>query len=302
MSSNPFLSKDVKLKRVLKGFAIILPVTIMIFVIGGYYINLIDDTLREHYLGEKQEKVLGFKEEENISPAVTDEPKEEYWSFEDADLFITGELGSWDSLDLEGYTEMDKEINIPEYEAELGSVIKDEWSIGEDETLYLECEEIREAYLVPPAWPTCSLRLNSDVIYDKVRSEFFCDDYGDYTNPKGCKLTVGMILYSRKDLDSKYLFLSSGISVGSDTTIFAYELEEGGFQECSKSFGGRGGMNIVKLFYSNDNKDDIRLITYFYDPMLLESNVGAIYSEWIVSGNMFELDKKVVSVWEDEKS
>ena len=59
-------------------------------------------------------------------------------------------------------------------------------------------------------------------------------------------------------------------------------------------------MNIVKLFYSNDNKNNIRLITYFYDPMLLDSNVAAIYSEWIVSGNRFELDKKIVSVWEGD--
>ena len=301
MSSNPFLSKEMKFKRVLKGFAIAFPLTIMIFVIGNHYINLIDDTLREHYVGEKQEKVLGVKEEENISLALIDEPREEYWSFEDADFFITGELGSWESWDSEGYIEMGKEINIPVYEAKLGSVIKDEWPIGEDETLYLECEEIREAYLVPPAWPVCSLRLNGDVIYDKVRSEFFCDDYGDYTNPKGCKLTVGMILYSREDFDSKYLFVSSAISTGSDTSIFAYELREGGFEECSKGFGGRGGMNIVKLFYNNDNKNDIRLITYFYDPVLLNSNVAAIYSEWIVSGNRFELDKKIVSVWEGDE-
>lgn len=62
MSSNPFLSKEVKLKRVWKGFAIAFPVVIMIFVIGNLYINLIDDTLREHYI---ENKVLGVEDTES---------------------------------------------------------------------------------------------------------------------------------------------------------------------------------------------------------------------------------------------
>ena len=62
MSSNPFLSKEVKLKRVWKGFAIAFPVVIMIFIIGNHYINLIDDTLREHYT---EDKVLGLKDTES---------------------------------------------------------------------------------------------------------------------------------------------------------------------------------------------------------------------------------------------
>ncbi len=62
MSSNPFLSKEVKLKRVWKGFAIAFPVVIMIFVIGNHYINIIDDTLREHYI---ENKVLGVDDTES---------------------------------------------------------------------------------------------------------------------------------------------------------------------------------------------------------------------------------------------
>jgi hypothetical protein len=53
MSSNPFLSKEVNFKRVRKGFAIAFPVVIMILVIGTYYVNLIDYTLREKYKTEK---------------------------------------------------------------------------------------------------------------------------------------------------------------------------------------------------------------------------------------------------------
>ena len=62
MSSNPFFSKEVKFKRVLKGLAIILPVLIMTSVVGSYYFNLLDETLREHYT---ENKVLGVEDTES---------------------------------------------------------------------------------------------------------------------------------------------------------------------------------------------------------------------------------------------
>lgn len=62
MSSNPFFSKEVKFKRVLKGLAIALPVLIMTSVVGSYYFNLIDETLREHYT---ENKVLGVEDTES---------------------------------------------------------------------------------------------------------------------------------------------------------------------------------------------------------------------------------------------
>ncbi|MDD4381778.1 MAG: hypothetical protein PHE21_00305 [Candidatus Dojkabacteria bacterium] len=62
MNSNPFLSKEISFKRILKGFAITLPCMIMIFVIGNYSYNFIDSTLRSHYVGEK---VLGVEDTES---------------------------------------------------------------------------------------------------------------------------------------------------------------------------------------------------------------------------------------------
>lgn len=62
MSSNPFFSKEVKFKRVLKGLAIILPVLIMTSVVGSYYFDLIDEALREHYI---ENKVLGVEDIES---------------------------------------------------------------------------------------------------------------------------------------------------------------------------------------------------------------------------------------------
>jgi len=64
MSSNPFLSKEVKLKRVQKGFAIVFPVVIMIFVIGNYYVNLINDTVKNDYIQKKEEVTIEVEEEE----------------------------------------------------------------------------------------------------------------------------------------------------------------------------------------------------------------------------------------------
>lgn len=67
MSSNPFLSKEVKLKRAWKALVIALPVVIMMFALGNHYVSLIDDTLRNNHAGESEDKVLGAVEEETAT-------------------------------------------------------------------------------------------------------------------------------------------------------------------------------------------------------------------------------------------
>lgn len=70
MSSNPFLSKEVKLKRVWKGFVIAFPVVIMIFVLGNYYVNLINDTVRNDYIQEKEDVTIEVEKEERKQEVV----------------------------------------------------------------------------------------------------------------------------------------------------------------------------------------------------------------------------------------
>ncbi len=74
MSNNPFPSKEVNLKRVLKGLAITIPCTIMISYLSFYYIDLIDTSLREHYLGEQQDEVLGVEEKVFVQILIFDYP------------------------------------------------------------------------------------------------------------------------------------------------------------------------------------------------------------------------------------
>ena len=70
MSTNPFLSKEVKLKRVRKGFVIAFPVVVMIFVISNYYINLIDDTLKNDNIRIKEEITIEVEEEDKKQEIV----------------------------------------------------------------------------------------------------------------------------------------------------------------------------------------------------------------------------------------
>ena len=122
---------------------------------------------------KKENKVSQFWDDKKIVGDVDltllkEESRALYW---DADFFINGE---WKP---EEYIEINKEVNQPEYEANVGSVIKDSWPIGRNNTLYLECKEINESFLESPIGPVCSLQVNNSfMINDSVRSEFVCDD------------------------------------------------------------------------------------------------------------------------------
>ena len=287
------------IKKIVYDLGVLIAVIISLFVLYVDISLICGATIGP--LLKKENKVSQFWDDKKIVGDVDltllkEEDRLLYW---DADFFINGE---WKP---EGYLEINKEVNQPEYEANVGSVIKDSWPIGRNNTLYLECEEINESFLESPAWPICSLQVNNSfMINDSVRSEFVCDDNIGHTDSTGCKLIVGMVIYSDEALSNKYLFVNSVEISGLPIIVYAYELgqndttflyfDNDGY--IRSYFNSRDGMNALSLFFTSADKTDIRLITRYYEPFLESINIEGIYNEWYLENNRFSRDKKIVSV------
>jgi len=294
MNKTPFFSTkvNIKLKRVGIVLFFIIPFPIMLFVVGLFCYELVDNSLRVHY-SESQVKeniqplVLGTADISNLSSQ--DEPY-----YKDADIFITGE---WKPSK---YTQIKRVIDIPEYEIEVGSIAKDSWTIGVNK-YSLVCEQIKEEeFHTPPYWPRCTLSVNDYVVDDSIRSDIVCEEYDNFVNPIGCKIQVGIILFEDVNLKNSYLFISS-TGVGSIYGNLAYEIEGKNIfplyfdfkDSISKDLLTRGEMALSMVF-TDSNKTDFRLISYFYDPSM--NSINGIYSEWKVMSSRWLLDKTIISM------
>lgn len=305
MKQTKFFSKEINPKRlkVLISFTVIAP--ILILIIGIYYYNIIDTSLRNHYtkdsctICENEKTELSVLGTADISKLVSDD----YNYFKDADYVTQGE---WRP---EEYIEIERTINNPKYDVEAGSITKDTFDIGNGNILNLECKEIVEESLeIPPYWSTCTLKANDYYTFStNIRSDIYCDDYGDYDDPnihpRGCRETVGVVLYSDPNLDSKYLFLSSGDWVGSPYAFSAYQLDKDSVSQLYFDFRTfideekmvRGGLDKYNIYFvfTDDTKKDFKLVTYFYDPSM--RSIKGVYDEFVVKNTRFLLDKKIIS-------
>ncbi len=294
MNKTPFFSTKVneKLKRVGVVLFLIIPFPLMLYVIGMFCYELVDNSLRNHY-SESQIK-------ENIQPLVlgtadiSNLDKEDEPYYKDADVFINGE---WKP---NGYIEIPKAIDIPQYDITIGSVVSDTWDIGGDQYT-IKCEEIdKEKLQNPPYCPLCTLQINDYVINEYVRSDIICEDYDNFINPKNCKLQVGIILYANENLKYQYLFLSSE-SVGSIYANFAYQISKGWVEpiyfdfndSISESLLTRGDMDLYMAF-SDLSKTDFRLISHFWDPSM--KSIQGMDREWKAINGRWLSDKKIVSL------
>jgi hypothetical protein len=306
MKQTKFFSKEINPKRlkVLISFTVIAP--ILILIIGIYYYNLIDTSLRNHYtkdsctICENEKTELSVLGTADISKLVSDD----YNYYKDADYFTKGE---WRP---EEYIEIERMIDNPKYDVEAGSITTDTFDIGNGNILNLECEEIVEESLeIPPYWSTCTLKVNDYYTFStNIRSDIYCEDYGDYDDPNihpsGCRETVGVVLYSDPNLDSQYLFLSSGDWIGSPYAFSAYQLEKDSVSQLYFDFRTfideekmvRGGLDKYNIYFvfTDDTKKDSKLVTYFYDPSM--RSIKGVYDEFIVTNGRFLLDNKIVSL------
>lgn len=301
MTKTPFLSKEVRLKRVGLLLCLIVLLPILLFTIGSYYYNILDTSLRNHYLSSdcsktKEPLVLG-----EASIDLIDKFDSAY--SEGADVYINGE---WKT---EEYIPIERMIDNPEYSVKAGSITKDIFDIGNGDKLYLECGKIDEQSLeFPPYWSSCTLKINDYYTFSTdIRSDIYCEDYGDYDDPNihpsGCKEEVGIVFYSDPNLNHKYLFLSSGDWIGSPYAFSAYQIGKDSVSKLYFDFRTfideekmvRGGLDSynLNLAFTDSTKKDFKLVVYFYDPSM--QKIKGIYDEFIVTKGRFLLDKKIVS-------
>jgi hypothetical protein len=305
MKRTKFFSKEIDSRRlkVLISFTVIAP--ILILLLGIYYYDLIDTSLREYYtqgscsLCEDKKTELSVLGTADISKLVSDD----YNYYKDADYIIEGE---WKP---EEYIEIERAIDNPEYEIEPGSITKDTFDLGNGNILNLECEKILEESLeIPPYWSSCTLKMNDYYTFStNIRSDIYCEDYGDYDDPNihpsGCTERVGVVLYTDPNLDSLYLFLSSGKWIGSPYAFSAYQLDKDSVSKLYFDFRTfideekmvRGGLDNYNIYFvfTDDTKKDVKLVTYFYDPSM--RSIKGVYDEFIVKNTRFLLEKKIIS-------
>jgi len=301
MSSNPFLSKEVKFKRVKKGFAIAFPLTIMIFVIGNHYINLIDDTLRDHYVGEKQEKVLGVEDSE---PKLIGS----YGDVSEDDTFV------WDwNWEREGYYGLEKHIVAPEYYHKSNQIaLKDEWIIKNGYELRIDCGNLDLTKIAPFDPYSCKVYYNNKLVSEDLTYTPGCHDSDNYTN---CVSKVRLILYSDTFSDSvayEYLVLGTYAS-GSKEWVSLYRLGGGEFQHLpfdrpNAENGGwyisAGSMELYGL--QGDWEDEknfkgpLEFVTYFHEPSMgSDNNVEGIYRIWSVGEEKLELKENIIDLYRE---
>lgn len=276
----PFLSKEVKFKRICKGLGISLLILIPIIGIASYYNSLLLTQTNT------ETTVLGTED--------TNDP--DYAYTKGADLYVEGE---WKP---EGYIPLERSINNPEYPVEAEMILKKSYDLGNGNTLNLECDQIDQQSLdIPPYWPSCTLKLNEELITDNLRSDVNCDEYG--ANASGCKELVGIVLYEIPNSPYKYLFLSSSDGAGSVYWAMPYLITGNTYTKLYFDFKDyiseykylRGGLDTdnIYLVYTDNSKTEVRLISKTYDPAM--QNISATYEEWIFTNNRLLLEKKVVS-------
>jgi hypothetical protein len=297
VKNNPFLSKEVKLKRVLKGFAIGLPVAIMIFVLGNYYINLIDDSLRDKYQTEKivyvdKENVLG--EEIALQEEFPDKFAEMTKNYG-----IDEYINNWDGK-VEGYREQEGHISSPEYFiSEQNSIVSDQWELKGGYELSLECPE-RGGIVTGNAY-SCSLEYKNKLISDTVRHDIY-----SWLEKESIPSYVRFIVYSldsTQTLKDIELLVIGEYSGGSFDTVSVYRLEDGKatlisfyYKEEYRDTWLVESPIDVSLFYNTEG--NVKLVTGYHEPSM---GIRSVSRVWNLGEDFLSLDRTIGNVIEDDK-
>ena len=309
MSNNPFLSKEVKLKRVFKGFAIGFPLIIMIFVIGNHYINLVDDALRTHYVGKKQEKVLGVKESK---PQLIGS----YGDISENDTFVW----DWDPYwEREGYYQLDRFIEDPEYFiASKKFALKDSWTLRNGYKLSVSCIELDMRKANPGDTYPCTISYNGQLLSRNLRYEAYCKDSEKLSSCHGlANLRVFSETYGDSSSD-EYVVVSEWAS-GSKDWIYVYRLNNGtatllpflyNGKEEEKWFISSYAYDMYGLYSTWENEinfnDPLEFVTYFHEPSMgatsgeYMNNVEGIFRIWSVEDDKLRLKETVVDLYREE--
>lgn len=283
-NNNPFFSKVISLKRILKGLTIGFPVTVMIFVISIYYFNLIDNSLRQHYLREV--KVLGSQD---------DLARSDFSEFDE----ITGTLDideyvyNW-NWELEGFRKASPYISMPiQYFSEDTSKFEREWILKDGYRLSMSCEEKRLDEIIPGYYYGCAIDYNGQLLDDYTRYNLYCPEDGT-----SCKGQVNLKLYSSEFGEWQYLILGN-YAGGSYDEIKVFSLDGGEIvqipfltrEEEKETWMITSG--LVLEFYQNETEH--RLVTQFHNAAI---NPVRVYRIWEINNGKLVLSNTIGSIIE----
>lgn len=278
MKNNLFLNKEVNLKRIKKGLAIGLPVTIMIFVLGNHYINLIDDSLREKY---QTEKIVYVDKENVLGEDVTD--------FSDSEDFNT-EYTKWlynepDRI-VDNYDFSDKEIKpiiqIPTYKFSSDKdVYEKSYKLSSNDTITVSCEKLKSE--ITPVYDVhgCDVLLNSK----EVLSAWSWTD--------NIEISPHITIFDNEKLEYPLIVVGETGGPGSRDDLSVYKLVSGELVQLL--FNSKGEMTETWFvdpyakMYIDDNQE--YLVTYFHDPAMIEKSLTRL---WEVSDKGLKLVETIL--------
>lgn len=308
MSSNPFISTEVNLKRVGKGVAIFLPCLIMMLVVGSYYSDLIDSTLRNYYIGDSQEKVLGVEESE---PKLVGS----YGDVSEEDTFVW----EWDPYwEREGYYQLEKFVEDPEYFiSKKNFTLKDTWTLRNGYELSVSCAELDMDKAIAGDTYPCALSYNNQVLSEGLRYEAYCNDFEKHDNCHG-RTNFRVFSETYADSSSNEYVVVSEWATGSKDWITVYRLNNGvatllpfvyNEEEDEKWYISSYSYDMYGLYSTWENMknfiDPIEFVTYFHEPSMGSgdpqtfNNVEGIYRIWEINGYKLELKETVVDLYRE---
>jgi len=307
MKNNPFLSKEVNLKRISKGLKIGLPVVIMIFVLGNHYINLIDDTLRNRYVRENQNQ-------DNPVEEVKDNKVLGEFSLPSDSPFYADEYIDTRIDERDGYSKLIRHIDEPFYYFKDGEVVtlKDSWLLKNGYELNLVCEEVDLKKRTDPAdYLTCKIYYNGNLVVDNVYYNAYCYDIENFQD---CFGTVTFAVFSKPHSSPEFL-ATSFLPNGFDSSISIFNLENGKAKRLSfetkegevyEDIGARGFMFELYAKYDKDGYlendiNSIELVNYEWNPALYGEGIGGFYHIWRIKDNHFVESKSITVIDSENK-
>jgi hypothetical protein len=293
MTKTPFLSKEIKSKRVLKGLAITIPSTIMFLYLTVYYIDFVDTSLREYYGGNETVEVLGVEQEAD-SEIKLDEELEEIKEAYGIDEYFY----NWDGKVQEGYYLQTNYLREPKfYFSGDTAELSQSWRLRNGYELELYCPPKVLSEVIPGDFYTCTVTYNGTLLSDDVRYYISSPDEG-----KTVDSTVSLVVYSPPSYsevkDHEFVVLGTYIG-GSYDDISVFKLEEGTpirlpflDEELQDTWMVSHPMSF-NLFYSEDEK--FKLVTHYQNPWSGPVNV---YRIWDLGDEYFTLDKTIGDISE----
>jgi hypothetical protein len=279
VKENIFLSKEVKPKRVGKGILVALSVVIMIFVIGSYFTNSVDNYLRDKYKTEKivyleNDNVLG--EENNIDLSKSEDFQTDYtkWLYNEADKIV-------DTYDIS-----DKEIinliQIPGYKFESNNdVYEQKYILSTDDTLTIICTKLESEFETVYDIHHCDISLNSN-------KEFTAWSWTD-----NITISPHITIFDDKNLDYPLVVVGEGFGYGSRDNLSVYKIIDGKFVNIkfkeNEKIEDTWWADPYTKMYIEDNKE--YLLTYFHDPIMIEKSLTSV---WEISDTELNLVETIL--------